>query len=285
MSLTRSLSLGILSGAVLAAAKVAGAQASESYGLTAASFTFEDGHREQGVAAVVQLAPAPWFLLGASPTVVRAEYADGSEPAIGFADLPVYAGLTHAFALPFRPTLGVAATASLPTGDAERGFGRGKAIVGAEGALAISPLPLLTLRAGGARLIEDNGLFPADAPRTSVFGDAVLTIGPRTNASVALASDLPPAGSQYERTRSASAAIVHALTGRTALLVGAGRRLEGYGPSWSVTIGVGSAFGGVAPIGAASTRARSVGGVRPPADGGSLTPSSGSNPLCGLTGC
>ena len=97
----------------------AGAQSSTvSYGVTAAAFGFQDGHQEQALGAIIQLTPTRWLSLGASPTLLRVSAVDGSESRFGITDLPVYAGVFHSFDAPWRPTLGFAGVASLPTGDA-----------------------------------------------------------------------------------------------------------------------------------------------------------------------
>lgn len=261
----RAAWLGAIAGLALGAAwRAAGAQpAPLAAGVTAASFSWQDGRREQALAAVVQGAPTPWLVLGATPTLLRAAGPAG-ESRTGFADLPVFAGVTAPLALPMRPQLALAGVASLPTGDVERGLGRGAALASAEATLALSPLPALTVRAGGSRLVRDGGLLPDEAPRTAAFGDVVLALGARTNASVGFAGEVDGRGAWREaRARSMSAAVVRAIAGRTMLLVSGGRTLAGAGPAWSLSIGLGSAFGGVSPVGATSVRGRLPTGSTP----------------------
>ena len=280
----RAAWLGALAGLALGAAfHAAGAQpAPLAAGVTAASFSWKDGRREQAVAAVVQASPTPWLALGATPTFLRAESTDGAARA-GLADLPVFAGVTAPLALPMRPQLGVAGVASFPTGDAERGLGRGVALVSAEATLALSPLPALTVRAGGSRLVRDGGLLPDEAPRTAAFGDAVLALGARTNASVGVAGEVDGDGAwRAARARTVNAAIVRAVAGRTMLLVTGSRTLEGVGPAWSLSLGVGTAFGGVSPVGATSVRGRLPAGTTPTSGTGQpLGPAQG-GAVCGL---
>ena len=278
--------LGLVAGLVLAAcATTLRAQSSGlAVGATAASSTWDDGRREQALATVVQLAPAPWLVLGATPTVLRAQGTDGAAARVGFADLPVFAGITHAIALPLRPTLAVAGVASLPTGDTAQGLGRGTTLVSAEGTLALSPLRALTLRGGGARLVRDGGLLPAGAPRTTLFGDAVVSLGGRANASAGWAAEVDAAhDAPWPPARTVNAALVQAIAGSTSLVVSGARTLRGTGPTWSVAIGIGSAFGGVSPVGASSVRGRAPAGTSP-TGGQSLLPIGRSAPGCGLLG-
>jgi hypothetical protein len=282
---TRTLSLATPVLAALLATATPGVIAqsgSASYGVTAAAFGFQDGHQEQALGATIQLAPTRWLMLGASPTMLRITGPEGGTTHTGFADLPLFAGITHTFAAPWLPTLGVAGVVSLPTGDASQGLGRGQSLVSAQGALALSPLSVLTIRAGTAQLLRAGDAVPHGVPTTSVFGDAVLLAGARTNLSVGYAlelrGDAPPA---YEPARAINAALVHTLVGPVALGVSAGHTLRGAGPSWSFALGIGTAFAGLSPVGATSPSARSTGGVTRPAGGG-LLPSGGAS--CRLLG-
>jgi hypothetical protein len=276
--------LGLLTGLVLAACAVSlGAQpAPVAAGVTAASFAWKDGRREQAIGTVVQVAPRPWIVFGAVPTALRVTGADGART--GLADLPVYAGVSRRLSLPLAPTVAIASVASLPTGDAERGLGRGETIIGGEATLSIAPAPRLILRGGGARLLRDGGLVPDGAPHATLFGDAVVTIGTRTNASVGYAAELGDARtSPYAPGRSLNAALVRTIAGSTALLAGAGRTLRGVGPAWSLSLGVGTAFGGVSPVGASSVRGRSPTGTTPGSGTSApLAPATRDPSLCGL---
>ena len=73
-----------------------------SYGVTAAAFGWQDGHQEQALGAIIQLTPTRWLALGASPTLLRVTGVNGSESRFGVTDLPVYAGVVHSFAAPWR---------------------------------------------------------------------------------------------------------------------------------------------------------------------------------------
>jgi hypothetical protein len=165
----------------------------------------------------------------------------------------------------------VAGVVSLPTGDASQGLGRGQSLVSAQGALALSPLAPLTLRAGAGRLVRVGDAAPHGIPTTSLFGDAVLLAGARTNLSVGytleLRGEAPPA---YEPARAINAALVHTLVGPIALGVSAGRTLRGAGPTWSFALSLGTAFAGLSPVGATSPSARSAGGVTRPTGAGPL---------------
>jgi hypothetical protein len=253
-----------------------------SYGISAAAFGWENGHHEQALGATIQLAPTRWLTLGGSPTLLRVSGGDGGPTRTGLADLPLFAGVTRNFAAPWSPTLGIAGVVSLPTGDASQGLGRGQSLVSAQGALALSPLSALTIRAGAARLLRVGDSIPHGAPTTSLFGDAVLLASARTNLSVGYALELrgqaPPA---YEPARAINAALVHTLVGPIALGVSAGHTLRGAGPKWSFALGLGTVFAGLSPVGATSPSARSTGGVTRPAGGG-LLPTGGAS--CRLLG-
>jgi hypothetical protein len=268
LSLTAAAVTALLAGATPAAV----AQSDHtSYGLTAAAFGWHDGHQEQALGAIVQLAPTPWLTLGAIPTLLRITGADGRPTNSGLTDLPVFAGVVHGFSAPWQPTLGVVGVASLPTGDASQGLGRGQSLVSAEGTLALSPLAMLTIRAGVSRLLRVGDSLPHGIATTALVGDAVLLAGARTNLSVGYALELRgDAAAAYEPARAINATVVRTLFGQTALSLSAGRTLRGAGPTWSLSLGIGTAFAGLSPVGATSPSARSSGGVTRPADGGLL---------------
>lgn len=266
----RKLSLGAAAVVVTFLGSVttssAAAQSSiASYGVTAAAFEWRDGHQEQALGAIVQLTPTRWLTLGASPTLLRVTAVDGRESQFGVTDLPVYAGVVHTFAAPWRPTIGVAGVASLPTGDAERGLGRGKSLLSAQGALALSPFSAVAIRAGASRLLRVGDAAPSGVPTTSLFGDVVLLAGAHTNLSVGYATELRgDAPSTYDPARAVSAAMVHSLFGPMVLGMSAGRTIQGVGPRWSFSVGIGTAFAGLSPVGATSPSARGTGGMTNP---------------------
>jgi hypothetical protein len=286
MLIVRKSCLATAAAAALLAVSTSGATAQSSiasYGVTAAAFGWQDGHQEQALGAIIQLTPTRWLALGASPTLLRVTGVGGSESRFGITDLPVYAGVVHSFAAPWRPTLGFAGVASLPTGDADKGLGRGKSLVSAQGALALSPLSMITLRAGGSRLLRVGDSAPSGIPTTSLFGDVVLLASAHTNLSVGYGMELRgDAPSTYDPARAINAAMVHSLFGPVVLGLSAGRTLQGAGPRWSFAVGIGTAFAGLSPVGATSPSARGAGGMTSPS--GAL-PSIGDAPCRLLGGC
>ncbi len=255
---------------------------SATFGASAASFHFDNGTDEQALGGIVQVAPTHWLVLGAVPTLLRVSASPGSDAVRGIADLPLYAGVAHALALPWHPVLGATGVVSLPTGDSARGLGSGASVFGAEGSVSLAPLPVLALRAGAARVLRVGGEPTQGVPTTTLFGDAVLLSSARTNVGVGLAAELPGnAPTTYTPARSVSATVVHTLFGSTALMMSAARTMRGAGQGWSFALGFGSAFAGLSPVGATSPGARSVGGLSRPG-AGALAPLS--RPLCGVAG-
>ena len=271
---TRMVSLATVALAALTVAvhnDVAAQSGIASYGITGATFDFHGGPQEQALGAIVQLTPAPWLVLGAIPTVLRVAGSQEGTARTGLGDLPVYAGVVHGFALPWRPTLGVTGVASLPTGNASEGLGRGQSVMSANGTLAVSPVSMITLRAGASRVLWMGDSLPHGVATTAVFGDAVLLAGSRTNLGVGYAQELrgaaPPA---YTPARVIDFTVVHTLAGRASLIMSAGHTLAGFGPSWSFALGFGTAFAGLSPVGATSPSARSGGGLTQPGGAGML---------------
>jgi hypothetical protein len=206
------------------------------------------------------------------------QHAPGSQSQFGLADLPVYAAVVHSGRSSARPTLAVTGSASLPTGDDSRGLGRGLSLVSAELALAADPAPGLTMRGGAARLLRVGGEAPRGMVTTTLFGDVVF--GSRSLTSLALGgygelAGEAPAG--YETARGLTATLARTLRGGATLMLGAGRTVAGSGPDWTISLGIGTAFGGVSPVGATA----------PVVSGGGLprTVGSGPSPLCAIARC
>jgi hypothetical protein len=242
-----------------------------SYGVTAATFSWEGGHDEQALGTIVQLTPKPWLTLGAIPTLLRVSGDQDSNAHTGLTDLPVFAGVVHNFTAPWHPAIGLAGVASLPTGNASQGLGRGESLISAEGTVSVLPLPILAVRAGASRLLRTGDSVPHGISTTTVFGDAVFLATARTNVSLGYALELRgDAPAAYDPARAINATVVHTFLGRTALSFSAGRTLSGVGPQWSFALGLGTAFAGLSPIGATSPSARSTGGVTRPVAGGLL---------------
>ncbi|HEX6536940.1 MAG TPA: hypothetical protein VF041_20310 [Gemmatimonadaceae bacterium] len=276
------LSAAALLGAVALPARAQSGPGPVAVGISAAAFDWTGGHAEQALGAIVQLAPTPWLVLGANPTLLRVSDPRAGDAQAGFGDLPAYAGLTHQWNAPWQPVLGVAGVVTFPTGDASRGLGRGESLVSAEGALALSPLSVLTVRGGASRLLRVGGERPTGVATTALFGDAVLLAGARSNVSIGYALELRgDAPATYDPARAISATLVHALAGQTALTLSAARTLRGAGPTWSFAIGIGSAFSGLSPVGATSPAARSSGGSMREGPGKLLPVGV---PTCGLGG-
>jgi hypothetical protein len=218
-------------------------------------------------------------MFGAVPTLLRAQSSPSAEARTGFADLPVYAALVHAGGGPSRPTLAVTALASIPTGDSERGLGRGASAFSGELALGIDPAPGLTVRAGGARLVRVAGESPHGIATSTLFGDVVLGSGSSTSLSLGAFGELRgEAAAAYETARGINGAVAHTLRSGPTLVLGVGHALAGDGPAWSFSLGIGTAFGGVSPVGATAPVSAASGGL--PRSGRRIA-----SPLCGITGC
>lgn len=256
----------------------AAAQATVTGGITSAAFGWEDGRREQALGAVLQVAPARWLVLGAVPTLLRAQSSPAEDARTGFADLPVYAALVHAGSGAARPAVALTGVLSVPTGDRGRGLGRGASVFSGELAFGIDPVPGLTVRAGGARLLRIAGQAPHGIATSTIFGDVVLGSGSLTSLTLGAFDELRgDAPSDYEPARGVSAAIAHTLRSGPTVILGAGRSIAGVGPAWSFSLGIGTAFGGVAPVGATAPLSRGAAGL--PRSRGGLTS------LCSITGC
>lgn len=245
-----------------AAAAIAATPPRIAFGLSTGAFGWSDGQRQEALGAVVQLRPLSWLVVGANPSVVRAAGTGGQPARTGLADLPLFAGASARLgSLPWSPSLGVAAVAVLPVGDSASGFGSGETSTSAELVAGVTPLPALTVRAGASRVLRSSARQAVGAPATALAADATISLGSRTTIGAGWAAELGRGDSSYVPARTVSGTVTFALHGWTALMLGAGHTLRGAGPQWMLTIGIGSAFAGLSPVGITSPLDRASGGV------------------------
>lgn len=242
-----------------------------SYGTAVGGMSFADGHAAEALKEILQFQAAPWLVLSTEPSLVRATDTTGTSAQSGFADLPVAVGVSHAFEnAAWHPSLGLSGIVSLPTGDSATGLGTGKTELAADAAVGVAPRDGLDLRLGAWRGLTSGSGGGTGLTGTSLEGEAGYDVGEHASVNVLYGAELGRSDSTYAPGKSLGGGLTYALRGPLTMTVEGVHTLSGDGPRWGMSIGVGTAFAGISPVGATSPLSRMRGAFagRPSGAGG-----------------
>ncbi len=248
-----------LSGAALVAAMLATggtvapvAAQRVQFGVIGGALSLPSGLDQTGVGAVLQLLPVSWLTLGAHPAWVHVSGSDaaGSFSSSGLTDLPLEAGIWRDLPGPLSPGLGLSLGVTLPTGDTAQGLGTGETSVGASVGGSLSPIDKWSFGADVWRPFTGAGWNTAlsSSQSTSLSLETSYEINDRTALHAGFNTDLGGSDSTGV-VRSLTAGLTLPLAGPVSLAVDAARGLTSGAPHWGFTVGVGSAFAGINPVG------------------------------------
>ena len=239
------------------------------FGLAAGALSYDAGRDERALGAIVRWVPSRWFSLSATPTSVRArEAATTTLPATnrsGLTDLPIEATLSRGFSgARWSPSVAGSFGVTLPVGDTASGLGSGEIGYSTSGGLGFSPVENVWVHIGAGRSLTRFSVQSAFSSGTG-WGDisAGTSITEHIEASLGFSTDVGAVDSTLGRSRSLDGGMSFGLGRAGTLNVTGSRHLSGAEPSWSMTIGLGTAFpylnhlGGSSP---SSTLQESFGG-------------------------
>jgi hypothetical protein len=244
-----------------------------SYGTSLGGMSFADGHSAEAFKGVLQFQATPWLLLSTEPALVRATDTTGTSAQSGIADLPVSVGVSHAFAsAAWHPTFGLSGIVSLPTGDAATGLGTGSTELAADAAVGVAPRDGLDLRLGAWRGLTSGigGGAGTGLAGTSLEGEASYDVREHASVNLMYGAELGAGDSTYTPGKTLGGGMTYALRGPLTMTVEGMHTLSGDGPRWGMSIGFGTAFAGISPVGATSPLSRLHGAFsgRPSGAGG-----------------
>lgn len=210
------------------------------------------GADETGVAAVLEVVPVEWLTLAARPTWARVSGSDaaGAFASSGLTDLPVELGLWHDIPGPLSPGLGASLGVTFPTGDTAQGLGSGQFSVGASLGGSVSPIDRLAFGADFYRPLTGagwNSAFSA-ANATSLSLEASLDVTDRNSLHAGFTTDLGATDS-LGTPRSLTAGFAVPVARHISFTVDGARGLTSAAPKWAISVGIGSAFEGLNPVG------------------------------------
>ncbi len=243
----------VVVGVVLAvgAAPPAAAQRAQ-FGVIGGAISLPSGLDQTGVAAVLQLQPVSWLTLGAHPAWVHVSGSDaaGSFSSSGLTDLPLEASIWRDLPGPLSPGLGLSLGVTLPTGDTAQGLGTGETSVGASLGGSLSPIDKWSFGADLWRPLSGAGWNTAltSSQSTSLSLETSYEISERTAVHAGFSTDLGGSDSTGV-VRSLTAGFTLPLAGPVSLAVDGARGLTSGSPHWGFTVGIGSAFEGINPVG------------------------------------
>ncbi len=224
-------------------------------GAIAGVLSLPSGLDQTGAGAVLQLRPTSWFTLGAHPAWVHVSGSDatGSFSSSGLTDLPLEAGIWHDLPGPLSPGAGFSLGVTLPTGDTAQGLGAGETSVGASLGGSVSPVEKWSVGADVWRPLSGAGWSSAlsSSRSTSLSLETSYELRERTAIHAGFNTDLGGSDSTGA-VRSLTAGFTLPLAGPVSLAVDGARGLTSGSPHWGLTIGIGSAFAGIEPVGPGS---------------------------------
>ena len=224
-------------------------------GVTVGTMHFSGGRTDQGLAVALQYSPREWFTLSAAPGFGRTSYAGTS--SAGLTDMPISAGAWHRFDdAPLEPSVSGSLYSSLSVGGSS-GPGVGHSIVGASAWLGAWVTQNARVGAGLARPLTAN------SGNSSLSLESSYTLG-RARSSVGFSSELGTPDSGAVLSRSVSAGVAYTVRSPLTLTVDGSHGLTTGAPSWTLSLGFGTAFAGVSPVTMSSSlqRMRNVFGAR-----------------------
>lgn len=243
------------SGVQAGAAPAAAQDPRFAYGMIGGAGDLPGSASMQALSVLLQYRVLPSLAVTVNPSVVRATVQPiGSArlTSTGLTDLPV--GVTfsqHLARVPFAPEVAAGTELSLPVGDTARGLGSGQTGVAGELGVGVSPTDALSLDLDAWHPFAGAGVNSLmDASRaTSLSVEAAYQWTERVAASLGYVSDVGRADSGSVLPQSVVAGMVFRVASPLALTVDGASGLTRGAPRWLLSIGLGTAFTEVTPIG------------------------------------
>jgi hypothetical protein len=245
-------------------------------GVGVGTMRFPSGRAESAVSATLQYSPNRWLSFSATPGYGHTTLGRFSNS--GFTDLPLSVGASRSIGKsPSSPLVSGAMFTALSFSDSGS-LGAGRTASGASASLSSWVTEQLNLAVGAWRP------FTADAGNGSVDLEGAYSLG-RVTPNLGLTSEVGRADSGATLARSIAAGVAVTLAGPLTRPVAGSHGLPTGAPSWTLSIGAGTAFAGVSPLSPSSSlrRLAKVLGARVSATSGYTKGGSGSK-SCKTTG-
>jgi hypothetical protein len=210
-------------------------------GITVGTMQFSSGRSQASVSATLQYSPSRWLTLSATPGFGRTSL--GRTSSSGLSDLPISAGVTHSIGdLPWSPSISSSLYSTVSLRDSTSALGTGATTLGLSAALSGWATDKLNVAVGGARPLSTS-----EGGNSSIDLETAYSLGKAT-PSLGLTSELGHADSGATLARSMAAGVAFAIAGPLTLTVDGSHGLTSGAPTWTFSIGLGTAFAGLSPI-------------------------------------
>lgn len=230
------------------------------YGVSGRSSSFQDGHAEYGGGMIVTYASFGWASLEVNPsyTVATNPKRTATTGRFNMSSVPVELDGSHEFGGMTHPELGLSLGAEFPVAMADSTSTTHRPSYSAGLGLGITPISHLHLNGDVSRDLDGATARSILAASTATSASAGVSVdaGERFTVGVGVSGDVGAVALGDTVTRSVGGSAALHLAGPLTLTVDGSHRLQGNTPQWSVSVGIGTAFAGVATVGPASALSR-----------------------------
>jgi hypothetical protein len=228
------------------------------FGTTAGTLQYAAGRTQSGASLILEFQPVSWLNFSANPAYARVSDTALGQTVIssGITDLPLSIGVSHELALPMSPSVGIALTVTLPAGDTAIGLGSGGTSLGLSASTGFSPTESTWLGADAGRPLEGTSFASGlDGATAGWLGlEASYSLTKRIHSSLSFSTDF--SADSGGTSRSVAGGLAFDVAPPLTLTIDASHRLSGTSPNWAISIGLGTAFSGLNPLGPTSSLRR-----------------------------
>jgi hypothetical protein len=217
------------------------------FGVAASALQYDGGRSEQAFGGAIRWVPVRGFSLSANPTFVRqsvtATTAGVSTARTGLTDIPVTATVSHAFRGAYTPLVLGALGMTLPVGDTASGLGAGQASYSGSIGVGISPSEATWAQVGLGRALSGTSIrsaFGAGSSWLDLGGGLSLT--DQLSVDAGYSTDVGAIDAAYGRSSSVTAGVELEPKHGMSINLAASHGISGVAPTWSFSLGVGTAF-------------------------------------------
>lgn len=209
-------------------------------GVTAGAIRFASGRTDNALAFTVLLRPLPWLKLSAAPGYGRSRL--GTATKSGFTDVPLSIGALHDFGdVRWSPSVSTSLGTTFSPGDTTSGLALGRSSYSATAGLGISPTDHLSFWSSLEHPLSANsGNGSVELESSYGFGRATMSTG--------MSSEMGTADSGAVLSRSLAAGVAYKLRGPLTLTVDGSHGITTGAPSWTLSMGVGTAYAGISQL-------------------------------------
>lgn len=209
-------------------------------GVSVGAIRFAGGRDENAMSLIVLVRPLPWLKLSTAPGYAHS--AMGSASTTGLTDIPFKAVAVREFDdAKWSPSIAGGLETTVSPSDSAAMLGVGRSAVEGSAALSISPTDRLGFSMDLAKPLT------ASSGNGSLSLESELSFG-RATGSLGVSAEMGSADSAAVLSRSIAAGVAYSVRGPLTLTVDGSHGLTSGAPSWTLSIGLGTAFAGVSPL-------------------------------------